>query len=231
MGQADSKLMTAQLNAQLVRQGLMVLAPYFDSIKLFTKQSGVLFYEAFRILIENCESKLIGHITTPRNAEFIEYIRDNEHIEYDIVIDDVPMTPDERQQTFEKLLQLSAILMNKPNPVDIMPVVMEYAPFKGDQLEKIKELMQPPPPQQPDPVQQRLLEAESSFKEASAKKQDAEAMKAHIEVLLKQHELKYADESVQVDIFKKESQAEKDQVTAMKGINEIRNPKEQRRSA
>ena len=121
--------------------------------------------------------------------------------------------------------------MNKPNPVDIIPIVMEYAPFDGDQLAKIKELMQPPPPQQPDPVQQRLLEAESSYKESSAKKQDADAFKSQIEALLKQHELKYADQNAQVEMFKKESQAEKDQVTALKGINEIRNPKETRRSA
>jgi hypothetical protein len=231
MGQADSKLMTAQLNAQLVRQGLMVLAPYFDSIRLFTKQSGQLFYDAFRILLDNCESKLIGHITNASNEQFVQYIRDNEQIEYDIVIDDVPMTPDERQATFEKLLQLSSIMLNKPNPVDITPIVMEYAPFKGDELETIKQLMQPPEPQQPDPVQQRLIEAESMYKEASAKKQDAEALKTQIEAMLKQHELKYADQSVQVEMFKKESQGEKDQVTALKGINEIRNYKENRRSA
>lgn len=224
MGIADSKLMTAQLNSQLVRQGLMVLAPYFDSIKLFTQESGRIFYDCFRILMENCESKLIGHITDEANQKDVEFIRQNLNLDYDVVIEDVPQTPDERSQTFQKLLELAGILANKPNPVDIMPIVMEYAPFNGDQLEKIKTLMQPPPPQQPDPVQQRLLEAESSYKESSAKRQDAEAFKAQMDALLKESELRYTDQVVEVDLYKKETAAEYDQVKALKGLQELRNP-------
>ena len=227
MGIADSKLMTAQLNAQLVRQGLMVLAPYFDSIKLFTQQSGKLFYDSFKILMENCESKLIGHITNESNRQAVEFLRNNLDIDYDVVIEDVPQTPDERQQTFQKLLELASVLANKPNPVDIMPLVMEYAPLNGDNLEKIKAMMQPPPPQQPDPVQQRLLEAESSYKESSAKRQDAEAMKAQFDAMLKQSALKHADEVIEIDMYKKETQAEYDQVRALKGLQEIRNPPQQ----
>ena len=224
MGLADSKLMTAQLNAQLVRQGLMVLAPYFDSIKLFTQQSGRLFYDCFKILMENCESKLIGHITNESNRKDVEFLRGNLDIDYDVVIEDVPQTPDERSNTFQKLLELSGVLASQPNPVNIMPIVMEYAPFNEDQLEKIKTLMQPPPPQEPDPVQQRLLEAESMYKEASAKRQEAEAMKAQIDAMLKQSALQHADEVVKVDLFKKETAAEFDQVKALKTLQELRNP-------
>ncbi len=227
MGMADSKLMTAQLNAQLVRQGLMVLAPYFDSIKLFTVQSGRLFYECFKVLMENCESKLIGHITNEANRKDVEYLRENLDLDYDVVIEDTPQTPDERSNTFNKLLELQSIMLNKPNPVDISAIVMEYAPFNGDQLEKIKALMQPPPPQQPDPVQQRLLESQSSYQEASAERQKAEAMKTQIEAMIKQSELDHADKVVAVDLFKKEASAEYDQVRAAKALQELHHPQYQ----
>lgn len=224
MGMSDSKLMTAQLNTQLVRQGLMVLAPYFDAIKLFTQTSGRIFYDTFRILMENCESKLIGHITNESNRKDVEFLRDNLDLDYDVVIEDVPQTPDEKSSTFHKLLELAGVLANKPNPVDIMPIVMEYAPLNGDQLEKVKAIMQPPPPQQPDPVQQRLLEAESQYKESSAKRQDAEAFKTQVEALIKQTELDHADEIVQVDVLKKAASSEYDQVRAAKALHELHNP-------
>lgn len=224
MGMSDSKLMTAQLNSQLVRQGLMVLAPYFDSIKVFTQNSGRLFYDSFKILMENCESKLIGHITNESNREDVEFLRGNLDLQYDVVIEDVPQTPSEKQQTFQKLLELQSVLLNKPNPVDITPIVMEYAPFTGDQLEKIKTLMQPPPPQQPDPVQQRLLESESLYKEASAEKQKAEALKTQIEAMLKQSELADAAETRAVERYKKETSAEYDQVRALKELHSLNNP-------
>lgn len=224
MGLADSKLMTAQLNSQLVRQGLMVLAPYFDSVKLFTQQNGRIFFEAFKILMENCESKLLGHVTNESNRSDVEYLRNHLDMDYDLVIEDVPQTPDERQQTFQKLLETASVLLNKPNPVDIMPVVMEYAPFSKDQLEKITTLMQPPPPQQPDPVQQGLLEAETMFKQASAKKQEAEAMKAQMDAMLKQNELKNYDHITEVDLMKKITSAEYDQVKAMKEMHQLRQP-------
>jgi hypothetical protein len=224
LGMSDSKLMTAQLNAQLVRQGLMVLAPYFDSVKLFTQNNGRIFYDAFKILMENCESKLIGHITNEDNRKDVEFLRENLDLDYDVVIEDVPQTPDERQQTFQKLLELQSVLLNKPNPVDISPIVMEYAPFNGDQLEKIKMMMQPQPPQQPDPVQQRLLESQSAFQEASAEKQKADALRIQIDAMLKQSALKHADEVTMVDLYKKETAAELDQVKAMQGLRDIRHP-------
>jgi hypothetical protein len=226
MGIADSKLMTAQLNAQLVRQGLMVLAPYFDAIKLFTQTNGRVFYDCFKILMENCESKLIGHITNESNIKNVEFLRDNLDIDYDVVIEDTPMTPDQRQQTFEKMLELQNVFNSSPNPVNVLPIAMEYAPFNGDQLEKIKTMMQPPPPPQPDPVQQRLLEAESSYKEASAKKQEAEALKTQIEAMLKQTALVHADEIAEVDLYKKTTAAEYDQVRALKGLQELRHPQQ-----
>ncbi len=227
MGMTDSKLMTAQLNAQLVRQGLMVLAPYFDSVKLFTQQSGRLFYECFKILMENCESKLIGHITNESNRKSVEYLRDNLDIDYDVVIEDTPQTPDERATTFAKLLELQGVLNSGPNPTNIMPIVMEYAPLNGDQLEKIKAQMQPPPPQQPDPVQQRLLETQSAYQEAQAERSKAEAMKTQIETMLKEVELKNADAVTRADLMKKQSTSQLDHVKAMQGMRELHQPIQQ----
>lgn len=225
MGMADSKLMTAQLNSQLVRQGLMVLAPYFDAVREFTKHSGLLFLDCLRILIENAEGQLIGHVTAEGNRVSVPLLEENLAAAYDIVIEDVPMTPDQKQQTFEKLLELSGILMQGPNPVNIMPIVMEYAPLDAEQLGAVKTLMQPPPPQEPDPVQQAMLESESNARNAQAEKNKAETMKINIETLLKQKELERADEVIDVDLIKKAASAQHDFSTSAKNIHEVHQPR------
>ena len=221
MGQVDSKLMTAQLNSQLVRQGMMVLAPYFDSITMFTKQNGVLFLEMLRVLLDNEEGRLIGHITPEGNKANVAMFKENLAPQYDVVVEEVPMTPDERQRTFEKLIELAQLLANKPNPVDIAPIAIEYAPLKENEIAAIKTLMEPPPPPPPDPLQVALLESEVGLKQSLAQKQSAEAMKYNIEALLKEKELNYKDQELSSDIIKQLRSAEYDKARAMKEIQSM----------
>lgn len=224
MGMADSKLMTAQLNSQLVRQGLMVLAPYFDAVREFTKHSGLLFIDCLRILVDNAEGQLIGHITPEGKRVSIPLLNENLADQYDIVIEDVPMTPDQRQETFEKLLQLSSVLMQGPNPVNIMPIVMEYAPLDAEQLGAVKTMMQPPPPQEPDPLQTAMLQSETEARSAQAEKNRAETMKINIETLLKQKELERADDVIDADLMKQMASAKHDLSTTAKNLREANNP-------
>lgn len=221
VGQADSKLMTAQLNSQLVRQGLMVLAPYFDSITLFTKTDGILFISMLRVLLENEEGRLIGHITPEGNIVNVPLMERNLSPEYDVVVEEVPATPDERQKTFEKLLDLAQLLMNKPQPVDISSIVMEYAPLKPNEINAVKTLMQPGEPPAPDPLNTALLESEVNLKTALAKKEEATASKYNMEVLLKQKELEHSSMSIDADILKKVNSAEYDRVRTLKEVQNL----------
>lgn len=221
MGQLDSKLMTAQLNSQLVRQGMMVLAPYFDSVTLFTQQNGLLFLDILRVLLENEEGRLIGHITPEGNKVNVPLFKENLAPQYDVVVEEVPMTPDERQRTFEKLMELAQLLANKPNPVDIAPLVMEYAPLKENEKNAIKTMMEPTPPPPPDPLQVALLESEVGLKQSLAQKQSAEAMKYNMEALLKEKELDYKDQELSSDIIKQLRSAEYDKAKAMKEIQSM----------
>jgi hypothetical protein len=216
MGMVDSKLMTAKLNSQLVRQGMMVLAPYSDSIGLFTKMNGILFLDILRVLLDNEEGRLIGHITPEGNKVNVPLMEENLCPEYDIVIEEVPMTPDERQETFAKMMELAQMVPQ------ILPIAMEYSPFKPHEINAIKTLLQPSAPPEPDPLQQALLESEVQLKHSLSKKQDAEANKASMDTLLKQKELEHSDLSIDADIVKKIRSAEYDRVRAVKEQENIK---------
>jgi hypothetical protein len=201
MGMVDSKMMTATLNRQLVRQGLTMLSTFFDAKKFYTINQGKLFIDCLRILAENAEGRLI-RVLDQGSVKYLPLLRNGIAAEYDVIVEDAPQTPSEKEETFYKLLELSSLLINKPNPVDITPMVMQYSPLKGEQVKEIIDLMKPPPPPQPDPVAQQLLQAETMLKQASAEKYAADAQKSQMDALLKQQELMQSPELVSVGIEK-----------------------------
>ena len=99
-----------------------------------------------------------------------------------------------------KLLEMQVQMVNKPNPIDIMPLILEYAPFEQDIVQQLKAMMSPPPPQEPDPVNQRLLESEATYKEASAYKLTMEAME-------KEQSIRFGDAKYTADINLTEAKA------------------------
>lgn len=214
MGLNESKEMTATLNRQLVRQGLTVLSAYFDAKKFYTIAQGKLFIDCLRVMAENAEGRLI-RVMNDGEAQFIPLLNDGIAAEYDVIVEDVPQTPTERQDTFEKLLQLSGILLNKPNPIDITPMLMQFSPLKDKQQKEVLDAMKPPPPQPPDPVTQGLLIAETKLKESVAEKNMAEIPKIQIDALLKQQELMQGDNRANAEIQKILSDVQLNQTKAL----------------
>jgi hypothetical protein len=188
MGIIDSKMMTATLNRQLVRQSLTTLSAYFDAKKFYTIDQGKLFIDCIRVLVENSEGRLI-RVMSNGAIRYVPLLKDGIAAEYDIIVEDIPETPNERQETFTKLLEMASLLANKQNPIDIMPMVVQYSPLKSEQIQQINQMMQPVPPPPPDPVSQALLVAETNLKNSTAEKNSIDAMKSKLEVLQKQHEL------------------------------------------
>lgn len=188
MGMTDSKLMTATLNRQLIRQGLTVLSDYFDAKKFYTISQGRLFIDCVRIMVENSEGRLI-RVMDKGEAKYLPLLSNGIAAEYDVIVEDAPASPSERQDTFEKLMELAGRLANMPNPVNIMPLALQFSPLKENQIKDIMELMQPPPPPEPDPMTQQILMAETQLKQATAAKAEADARKTSLDALLKQQEL------------------------------------------
>lgn len=201
MGMTDSKLMTAQLNSQLVRQGLTVLSVYFDAKKQYMLAHGELFIDCVRIMAENKEGRLI-RVIDKGEYKYIPLLKSGISAQYDVIVEEIAETPDEQKVMFERLLQFGSVLMNKPNPIDITPLILEYAPLKESQKEEIKALMQPVSPPPPDPVSQELLMAEAALKQQLAAKAEKEGIKTSMDILLKQQELMTGDEKNEAEVGK-----------------------------
>lgn len=206
MGMIDSKLMTATLNRQIVRQGLTMLASFFDAKKFYMVAQGKLFIDSLKVLADNAEGRLM-RVMNNGEIKYIPLLRNGIAAEYDIIVEDVPQTPSEKEETFQKLLELSSVLLNKPNPIDITPMVVQYSPLKGEEAAKILDLMKPPPPPEPDPMAQQILQAETMLKQATAQKYSADAKRSEMDVLLKQQALNQNPGFAEVEINKTAAEA------------------------
>jgi hypothetical protein len=192
MGMMQSKEMNSSFMRQQIRQSLTPLAIYFDSKYYFLQQIAYLFTDVVRILADNNEGRLIKNVTGEGTEKFFPLTKSRIAAEYDITVDEMPSTPDQDNDTFQKLLDLQVTSMNSPSPVNFLPLAMQFAPFNSKIKEQVTEMMKPPPPPEPDPVQQALLESETNYKNASAEKLKVEAMRSQIEMQTKQAEAEFS---------------------------------------
>lgn len=200
MGIMDSKNMTATLNRQMVRQGLMVLASYFDALKFYTISQGMLYIDCVRIMAENAPGRLIRNIAGEGLGEYIPLTLDKIAAEYDIVVKDVPQSPDEKAEIFGTLLDLGRVMSG--NGVDIMPLAIQFAPLEKEEKDKVLKMMEPPPPPPPDPNSIALVQGEIAKRQADAKRTEADARLKNLEAIEKNAKLKHVDELTQAEIDK-----------------------------
>lgn len=207
MGMMQSKEMNSSFLRQQIRQGLTTLSSYFDSKSYYLNLQAFLYTDCVRILAENNQGRLIKNVIGQSDEKYMPLTQSRIAAEYDIIIDEMPSSPDENTETFQKLMELQGQLMNKPNPVDIMPLVLQYAPLKPDVKEQIMQMLQPPPPTPPDPLNTALLESEVNYKNASSEKLKADAYKITVDSMLKENELKYASSKEEAEINYTEARA------------------------
>lgn len=180
MGAMTSKELTATLQRQLVKQVMTTLAPYFDAKRTFLQQQGKLYIDCVRILAENAEGRLIRNITGSQNAQYFPLLLSDIAAEYDVVVDQVPETNSERMEMFRNLLEFQQVVA--PYGINLMPIIIEKAPVDMDTKNQMKELIAPPPPQEPDPLNTALLETEVRRRAAEANLKEMDAIKRSIEV-------------------------------------------------
>jgi hypothetical protein len=172
----DSGNMTADLFGKKMRQAYKVLAPLLNGERQALRSAGKVMLSSARVVAENYEGYIIPRVNS--DGETMELNSDDLSGEYDVSISPVKVTEDEKMEMVRSLIPLSGQLLNKPNPVDITPLIVENWPFLSNRDRKrLEQMMAPPPPPQPDPVNQGLLVAQTKDLEASAAKKFAEAQK------------------------------------------------------
>lgn len=221
MGMMQSKEMNTSFYRQQIKQSLSTLASFFDAKSTYMMNQARLYIDCARILADNAEGILIRNVTGEANAKYFPLLRSSIAKEYDVVLSEMPSTPDQNYDTFLKLIEVQTTLTQNNSPTNLMPLILQYLPLPIDIKKKIEELSKPPEPTPPDPINQELLISEIENKKAQAAKLNAEAMKMQMEALQTQTELQYTAKKEQSDIEYQEAKTEAEYSKILKTTTEI----------
>jgi hypothetical protein len=121
---------------QRISQGVTILASLFNSLRRYRKEQG-------RVLLHFIQKYLsdgrLIRISGREGAQYVPLIKQEGIEQFDVVIDDAPSSPNQRERTFSVLSGLLPGLLQAGIPIP--PEVIEYAPLPQSLIEKWKETL------------------------------------------------------------------------------------------
>lgn len=167
------------LEAQRKQSTLNILADIFDDLKQYRRAQG----EQILYLIQEhlSDSRLIRIVGSDRSG-YVRLTREAvTNVEYDIIIDDAPDSPDEKQRVFENIMKLAPLFKDYIDE-PIVGELLKYSNLPASLVEKIISLVhkkteaqqnQPPNPDQQLDLQHKQLELQKTAAEVAYKHADA----------------------------------------------------------
>jgi hypothetical protein len=193
------------LEAQRKKAAYGILAPMFDALKLYRKEQGELLFFFIHEFIS--DGRLIRVIGQDGKKQYVPLTKSEETLEYDLVIDQSPHSPDFREKTWEAMKEILPVMMKEGIPVP--PSALDYAPVPASVANEFKEAMAKRG-QIPPQVQQQMQEMQKALQKSGEEIQSLKQKNSELQVgaqvdILKLH-AKHAENSEK--LASKERQAQ-----------------------
>lgn len=157
--------------------GMTVLAGLFDSLRRYRKEQGrLMLWYITNFLADGRLIKIVGQ----EGAKYIRLIHNADTVEYDVVVDDTPTSPNIKERVWEILTQMMPWLSRMAIPAPVYLEFLKYSPLPETVTEKIAGIIKSTPPQ-PDAMmvaaqsQAELNKSRSMLFEAQAQKTASDA--------------------------------------------------------
>ncbi|WP_407966008.1 portal protein [Bartonella sp. C271] len=217
---------------------LNLLASLFDNLKLYRcRQGKIILY-----LIQNylSDGRLV-RISGPENAQYVPLTREAvTSLEYDIIVDDSPTSPNEKEKTFAAITQMLPLLGGFLTP-EMIPDLLKLSPLpatlvasltakaqQAQEQQQQQQMMQQSQGPQFSPEQQAKIaalqqeaQAKSTLYHLDAQQKQAALQQKNIELFLKQEQARMQLELqraknvlAQRDLERKALQAQSEQYRA-----------------
>lgn len=153
----------AYLEQKRKEAGITILATFFDALRRYRKQQGRILISYIREYIS--DNRLI-RVLGAEDAAPIAILKDPTTIQYDVVVEDAPTSPNMKEKVFTVLSQLMPMLLSAGIPVP--PEVLDYAPLPDSLIKNWKKLLKSNP--------NDTLERQQKAMELQLKKLELEGM-------------------------------------------------------
>jgi hypothetical protein len=195
------------LEAQRKQAGMTILATLFDALKLYRKTNG----ETRLCFIQKYipDGKII-RVNGEMGAKAIRFIRDQHLGKYDVVVSDAPTSPNQKEMTWNMLMQLGQVPIFAPllqNPATAVEC-LNYCPLPPKIVQLLQKSLAEP---NPDQEQQKMLAMQDALAKITKTKAEAGKIAAETD--------KIEAETGKVGVDADKSSAEAGAADARAGLN------------
>jgi hypothetical protein len=167
------------LEAQRKQAAMTILATMFDSLRRFRKQVGrvrLAFIQQFL-----ADGRLIRIMGEDGVQQAVPLLRDQTLGDYEVIIEDAPTSPNQKQETWQFLLQLMPMFKNMMTP-EAAVLMLEYSPLPSKLVDQFKQMVEKS--QQPGEEQQMQQQLAIAGAKAQINKDDASADASRAKAIL-----------------------------------------------
>lgn len=144
--------------------GMTVLATLFNSLRRYRKEQGRL---ALAYITEYLADGRLIRIADADSKQYVQLVKDPNTAEYDVVVDDAPMSPNQKEQVWGTLTTLLPFMSKLPIPPTVYMELLKYSPLPATVVAKIVDAVQNAPQKPPTP-QEIKAQADAQLSQAKA---------------------------------------------------------------
>lgn len=146
LGMADRD-QPASLEYQRRQSGMTVLAQFFNALRQYRKRQG----RSMLYMIQKWlgDGRLIRITLDNGDEQYIPLLQqaDEEVIEYDVVVDEVASSPNQKEMVWSMLVQMMPFLQQAQMPGQVWADLIRYSPLPDSLAQKIGSALNVPPDQ------------------------------------------------------------------------------------
>lgn len=140
------------LEAQRKKAGYAILAVFFDSLRRYRKMKGRC--RLYFIQHYMSDGRLVRIKGRDSTLQYVPLIRERDTATYDVIVDEAPMSPNQKEATWGMMQAMMPMLAKLNVPAEVWAILLEYSPLPSSVSGKINQIIskqaEAPPP--PDPV-------------------------------------------------------------------------------
>jgi hypothetical protein len=205
----------ASLEYQRRQAATTILAPFFDGLRRYRKDQGRLLLHLIRDYLS--DGRLV-RIAGPDYERYVPLIRNDDVLEFDIIVDDAPVSPNQKEASWAILQQMLPLLMKQPLSIEAWGKLLKASPLPGSVVgEFVETVQQDQQKQQAEQAQQAQMMQQQAQQMPNPQqiRAEAELKRLEVEAALKQQELQLRRYETDVNAALKLRELEERQATRL----------------
>jgi hypothetical protein len=165
------------LEAQRRKSAYGILAPLFDSLRLYRKHQGKMLLFFIREFIS--DGRLIRVLGQGGQTQYLPLMKKSDSVEYDLIVDQSPHSPDFKEKTWEAMKEVLPVMMKEGIPIP--PSLFDFAPLPANVAAEFKQMVMQRG-QIPPQVQEQMKKMQEALQKAGEEVQSLRQQNSELKV-------------------------------------------------